>query len=255
MIRTSQAVNDNLVLPSQIDALRKVLDLTMKTHQFERIVLVARVSPNSIAVEDDSMNTSIIRQTKFLKSLLPSEIPVELVEATHVSAFNDDFVDLLEERLESLGSNALLVSSSLDRVVRSQRQFSRLLHVLAEGDHAAASFLWDHNTLMDVELALRLRDFPYRSQEISAWQDNLRLQARAPMFSTTLPLVQPIIWAGLADSDTEELFSAHTQRHIRNAEEWVQAVTATSYQGEANIAPELSKADGDRGLTPARAKE
>lgn len=200
MIRINNFIHRTKSFPDQMLALHSIINFTIEVHGFKRILIIVRVSPTSQAREDDSMNTSLTRQAKFLTNVCSTvAVPVHHLEAAHVSAYHNDFVKMLRKELKALGRQTLILSVGVDRMVRSSTQLPKLKKMVQEDHHGVVSFLWDHETDIDVLNALRFDPNQKDAQEVVAWQDALTEQKRAPSVPITLPLIQPILWLAKED--------------------------------------------------------
>ena len=250
MVRVNEAVlRSDRVLP-QLKALHDVLALTIRVHDFQNVLICVRISPKSAAAEDQSLQTSLVRQQTFLKNCLGEQtVTVEHLVGNHVSAYNDDFVDMLLERLKSSGGKTLVLSAATDRITRSTEQFERLKNAVVGRGHSIVSFLWDHRTDLTSTTALNLPHGQRFAPEVLGWDANLAIQKRSPPTSLVLPLVQPIMWILGTETEISNTMNDHIERHIRNAQEWVQSGALTSYQGEAySVSDQLAKGT-ERGFT------
>lgn len=155
-------------------------------------------------------------------------------------------MDLLLERLEAIGLKTLVLSIAVDRITRSNHQYSRLCDQALSGRHGVVSFLWDNQTDLTVSTALCL---PETELQLLQWQDNLDLQNRAQPDSLVLPVVQPIMWVHGSDHRSSAEIEGHPVRPMRNVEEWIQAGGLTSYQGDMGLIPDQLSKDTRRGFT------
>ena len=128
-----------------------------------------------------------------------TDVPIEIFQAKGVSAYNDDYVSLLKSTFGGrLRGRTLFVSTAVDRVTRSLKQFERLQAEVLRGEHAIMSFLWDHESLLRPEEALNISG-QNAAGDLTPWTEALSEQVRAPLESLTLPLLQPVIWTSLSE--------------------------------------------------------
>ena len=250
MIRVNQAAESSPDPLPQLQALQEVLSFAIRVHAFKYVLICSRISPKSDASETESLQTSIVRQQTFLQNCLGNcNVPVQYLVANHVSAFSDDFVDLLLDRLESIGSRTLVLTVAVDRTSRSTQQYDRLKDAAVTDGHGVVSLLWDRTTDLPVTSALRIPPEQSDAPEVLEWESSLRLQRRSPLADIALPLIQPIMWI----HDSEDLGSVaiadHASRHIRNSEEWVHAGNLTKYQGDVGVIPQELIKGATRGFT------
>ncbi|KJX92293.1 hypothetical protein TI39_contig5876g00004 [Zymoseptoria brevis] len=229
----------------QLLALHRALHYLIKSHGFKKVLLVARSCSSDSQPENYVLSTSIARQLQFLQNMMPEALRegdlTAIVEwkALGVSASKDDFVDQLAEQLKIHGDNVLVLTMRLDHMTRCSEQHSRLTQLLLEGGHGAGSFLWDHETHLDVAEAFKLDHRQCGDPSIIAWAQALQSQKRAPMVRLSWPMIQLILWV-LGDEE-----SATAVRHVKDSEEWVQSMALSSWQGEQDVFPELSQRDSN----------
>lgn len=207
----------------EIQTIRTRIKQMFADHYLDRILLCVRVSPNTKLSAQNDKNTSLIRQQKFLETMIPNDLNryTEVLRASKVSASTSDFSSLLSKRLQEIDEPTLVLSVSADRMSRSVEDIAIFTDMSRSKNHVFASFIWDSDTPIDV-------DDPLKSQERSRGK------------SAKLPKIIPIVW-----SPCEDNMQQHVHRQFENAEQWVQAVSHTSFQGEAREVPaELATTTG-----------
>lgn len=156
MIRLNNHVDRTGSSPRSLVALQKAPKVAIEVHEFDAVLLVARVSPTSQAKEDNSMNTSILRQSKFLSTVVAQcGVPVHSLNCTSVSAHSNGLVEILKSKLKTLNERVLVVSVGVDSLCHSSETYLDLVNMSYDGV-GFGSLLWDHDTTVDVCTALRL---------------------------------------------------------------------------------------------------
>jgi hypothetical protein len=117
------------------------------------------VSPPGYDAEDEAeyASASLDRQLEFIQAILPDTIETHIIRLYHVSAYSGpEVVDQVHEVLDIGEGRAMVVSSALDRVLRSQANAEHLQKMLKTGDHMAMSLLWDCATIITPQEAMFL---------------------------------------------------------------------------------------------------
>ena len=148
---------------SQVGALGKFLRLAIDVHRIRRVIIIIRDSPPGDETQNESRSASasISRQFDFLQAVLPDDVDVDVdvIRLPHVSAFSStEVVDQIAQAPYQKDGRSMVVSSSLDRIIRSQANCDRLREVLSNGSHFAMSFLWDSATVVRPAEAMLLPD-------------------------------------------------------------------------------------------------
>ena len=153
------ALNDTNTSQPQVKSFQTFLGLTMKVHFIKRLLVVVRVSSDGDGDEDDTQSStaSLDRQVSFLTMLLPNNAVIKIIRLQNVSAFSGrQVIDSIRDSLGTGEGKAMIVSTSLDRIVRSQENVNRLQELLAPGHHIAVSMLWDSTTIIQPKEAMLL---------------------------------------------------------------------------------------------------
>jgi hypothetical protein len=212
MIRSLEAA-DKTYVPEHAIIQTQIQDM-LETYGIKRILLCVRVSPNTTLSATDDVNQSLIRQQEFLNLMVGPELSqtTSILKAKKVSATCDDFLTMLSDQLAAMKEPTLVLSTMTDRVTRSIEHLPRIKEMTKEG-HIFASLIWDQTTPITLS-------------------DPLKVQERSRGKSLKLPKIIPLVWQPCDDE-----FEPHLQRHIHNAEQWIKAVSHTSFQGEARHVP------------------
>lgn len=128
------------------ELLEAIVRLVCDYHAVRQIYILVRISPGVFA-ERDTDQLSIERQIAFLHAMLPGNLPVSTIRATGVSAYSGVSLELLDYALKG-AEKSLVLSTSLERVIRSAKLLPRLNEILsADGkNHLVMSFIWDVGT-------------------------------------------------------------------------------------------------------------
>ncbi|KAH0341787.1 hypothetical protein KCU81_g6010, partial [Aureobasidium melanogenum] len=198
----------------ELDTMKARINNVYETSSLHRILLCVRVSPNTSLSAKNDINTSLVRQQEFLNLMVPPELHdnTELLRADKVSATDPDFLNLLSDRLSKMNEPTLILSTTIERITRSLEHLSMIKNLSDDG-HVFASLVWD-------------------SKMPIAASDPLKTQERSKGGSLKMPKIIPVVWSP-CDNETQ----AHVQRHVQNAQDWVDAVSHTSFQGEARDVP------------------
>jgi hypothetical protein len=194
--RFNDVISRQTGIPPQLLAAHNALLHLVKSHQFDKILLVARSCAVDAQTENYCLNSSITRQLTFLRNLVPQALKNRIVEwkAVGVSAHKNDFVDQLAGQLQKHGPRTAVWCVRVDHMTRSAVQCSRLVNLFAEGGHGAVSFHWDHKTHLEVAEAFQLDRHQSEDQSITAWEAALESQFRAPRAPLNWSVIQPILW-------------------------------------------------------------
>lgn len=241
----------------QMDSLRHALTQLCIDRNIGRVLLCARTSPSGDKTRTYTVDNSVARQIEFLRNVLPAHIPTEEFKDVGVSAYHGSYMDRFESRVRESDTNLLILATSLDRLVRSDEVFERLIKAIStteiEGHrHDVVSFLWDTETRPDIQDALMCPDTihdAYRN-----WSDTLQSQCKCTGGSEFLvPIVQPIIWA--SSDHISPTIEAIAKRHVEKAKSFVIALSLSSRIGrqDLDIPQQLVRDDSGRGFTPSMA--
>ncbi|KAK3646100.1 hypothetical protein LTR56_008717 [Elasticomyces elasticus] len=205
----------------QVVSLQGFLRVAVEVHAVRCVIIIVRDSPPRGEQRKEARNasTSLARQKQFLKAALKQvNVEIKFLSLPHTSAYSDaTVVETIGSELETCTGKTMLVTSALDRTVRSTENYQGLKKLLLRSDHLALSLLWDGKTI--------------ESSAVRSWASALSLQDRAAESSRNLPLVQPIIWISSTLSARSPL-TDHIARHLTNAEEFVASQALSAYQGE-----------------------
>jgi hypothetical protein len=151
-------------MPSpQIEALKHFVREAMIHHGITTIVIIICESPpaDKKGVQSRHVATTNVRQDAFLDALLPGEIQKRYISLPSTSRYtSNEATRHVKNELASITGRAMLVSSTLDRVLRRRTYYDDLRALLsADGrGHMAMSFIWDTKTgVINVPDAMRLR--------------------------------------------------------------------------------------------------
>ncbi|THY37119.1 hypothetical protein D6C99_09911 [Aureobasidium pullulans] len=181
----------------EIQTIRTRIKQMFADHYLDRILLCVRVSPNTKLSAQNDKNTSLIRQQKFLETMIPNDLNryTEVLRASKVSASTSDFSSLLSKRLQEIDEPTLVLSVSADRMSRSVEDIAIFTDMSRSKNHVFASFIWDSDT-----------PIPFG--------DPLKSQERSQGKSAKLPKIIPIVW-----SPCEDNMQQHVHRQFENAEQ------------------------------------
>ena len=200
------------------------------------IILFVRVSPNGSSEDDCQPSSSIERQAKLLDTVRPRRIPTKIVREAHVSAYNGDSITALAEVMKQMTSTTLLLSTSIDRVVRRKSQLEemeKLMGAPATHHHLAMALYWDTETRVDPVDSLMLDgDIHGGLKAITDWRIISSQQRRCKSYVLGLPVVEPLIWCL---PGKPSLLEEHIMRHATNAEAFAAAFRWTTFQGHSKI--------------------
>lgn len=157
--RVNTAVEYKMPSP-QLDALRSFLREVIAHHGITTLLYSARESSTSDSeVESRSVAATLSRQDTFLNAILPAEIDRRIISLPTTSAYmTDAMTQQIKSELETIPGKAMLVSTTLDRILRRKTHYDDLCASLVAGGHLAMSFIWDTKTgVIDVPDAVRLR--------------------------------------------------------------------------------------------------
>lgn len=145
----------------QLTALKGFMRFAMETHRIKCVVIFIRDSPprGEERREARSVSTSLARQDQFLRGLLPEDDVLEVrhVTLSHTSAYDGaDVATSLRQSLQCCSGRALVLSTGLDRIVRSKAAYSSVSRLLKLAGHMAVSLLWDPQTRCEPTTAMAL---------------------------------------------------------------------------------------------------
>lgn len=134
----------------QVDALRRFLRFGFQVHQIGYVIIIVRDSPPNDQEDEYRISpTSLLRQMQFIDTVLPDGVQRKRVTLPYTSAFDgSELIGEIRRELNSFTGKAMLVTTALDRLVRSRATFAELESLVRRGDHMAMSFLWDTRTLI-----------------------------------------------------------------------------------------------------------
>ncbi|KAK3679881.1 hypothetical protein LTR78_000257 [Recurvomyces mirabilis] len=144
---------------AQITALQDFFRLVCKFHHIGCFVVIIRQSPPRGTEREgaqDCINT-LARQEHFVNiALSRTNVEVRYLQLPRTSAYGPDVVDAIASVLEGCPRRTMLISSALDRVVRSRANYDFLQRLLLAGDHCATSLVWDSSTNLHPGDAMQL---------------------------------------------------------------------------------------------------
>ncbi|EME77949.1 uncharacterized protein MYCFIDRAFT_79193 [Pseudocercospora fijiensis CIRAD86] len=231
--------------PKQALDLANVLNLVKEAHGYRRVLLVSHISPSWADKSEVSVDPSITRQIKALRTLTSGmSNRCSSFRCQKESKHKRTFIDQLMRRIKGLHGRTLVMTVSVDRVCSDMSAYKRLKDALEYGGNGLLSFTWDHETLLDVSEALQL-GAPWNGRpEVAAWEESLKSQERAPRVSTNLPMIQPILWIGGNRQQASSPASLAGERHVQQAQNFIQAFSMTKFQGYAHTENELLRENG-----------
>jgi hypothetical protein len=156
------AAMDHSMVSSQLDALKLFVRAMGRYHGIKAFIIACRESPpGKTKSQSRQLATTIARQDKFLEALLPDNIERRYVYLPETSGYTgNETVERIKKELASITGRAMLVSTTLDRIMRRKTYFDDLCASFTadERGHMAMSFIWDTLTgVFDVHDALQLR--------------------------------------------------------------------------------------------------
>jgi hypothetical protein len=156
------AAMDFSIPSSQIDALKHFVREMAIHHGITVFIIIICESPkHKKELQSRQLAPTIARQGKFLASLLPDNVPRRYIILDSTSRYtSEELNQRVKDELATIpgSGKAMLVSTTLDRVVRRQTYFDDLCTLLAANGHMALSFIWDTLTgVFDVNDAVQLR--------------------------------------------------------------------------------------------------
>lgn len=141
----------------QVEAAKDFIKLAIQVHDIRHVVILVRDSETGEEDEYRLVSVSCARQGQFTKLLLPAGVDSKYITLPSTSASGSALgTDLICEELARYQGKALLVSSSIDRVTRSIEGWTELKEVCAAQGHMVMSLLWDTDTTLDPNAAMRL---------------------------------------------------------------------------------------------------
>ncbi|CAD0084494.1 unnamed protein product [Aureobasidium vineae] len=233
IIRTMSAAEKD---DSQYHALRYIVAEAFRLHDISVAVIVCRVSPPARGTtERDGVKPSLLRQQRFIESLVPDGIPVSYVKAKEISAYKEDFLEVLSTELASI-PKAIVLSTSVDRISRNSKSCELLRIVHETYGHMFMSFLWSDDTELPLEDALYLSGSLAHPNLVAADQV-LEQQRRSPPSNRNCPVVKPVLWIPCAPN-----LQDYVDSKVSAAESYACA-SALRFQGEpsAHIPAALTK--------------
>jgi hypothetical protein len=145
----------------QVVALQNFLRMAIAEHDVVRFIIVVRDSPlrGESRHEARTASTSIARQSQFLDAVLPNGVPRQYITLPETSGyFNSTVTDHIRDALAAHSGKALVVSTSLERIVRDQQSFDDLQLLLLRHGHMAMSCLWYSSINIEPAEAMLLQD-------------------------------------------------------------------------------------------------
>jgi len=139
--------------------LQKLVRLAINVHRIRLVIIIIRDSPprDEDAEKYGEPSVSLLRQGKFLDHILPRDIERRHITLPHTSAFSGkEVLANVTREFEDAPGRALLVSTALNRVVRSATVYEELRGAIERGGYMALSFMWDTNTLVNPPEAMVL---------------------------------------------------------------------------------------------------
>ena len=143
----------------QIATLQKFVRLAIDTHQIRCFVVFVRDSPRQGEQRSEarSASASIARQGEFLNAVIPIEVARHHITLPDTSAYSGtEVVNAIRNALDRTSGRTMLISSALDRVVRTRDSYDELCTLFESGDHMAMSLLWDPATIVEPTAAMLL---------------------------------------------------------------------------------------------------
>ncbi|KAG0310689.1 hypothetical protein BGZ99_000211 [Dissophora globulifera] len=209
--------------------------------QFECILVWTRTSPSFRSTDRGAVSGSLSRQGTFIKAMLRDVPEDKIVTRTlqSVSAYGSDAVEALEHAIQAQTGRVLVVSTSVERVVRHSEHMPKM-QALVEKGHQFCSLLWDP-TLFDSQHA------------IQQGQDWLQRHPQPAVDELAPPVVVPDFWFDHA----AQRWSPNVLAHIKAAQGFCEGFRLTMFQGDISlpIPIELGQVEsGARGFNPERAR-
>lgn len=229
--RFCQAMEDSPRVPEQVVAIRSVIKSVLKSRGTRTVVIIVRDSPVG---KDDGIDASLVRQRTFLGHMLPEDhgLAIRFFGVSQVSAYKDDFVDLLRAELEVAGPRALVLSASIDRATRNVAHYEVFREMARTGSHAFMSVVWDHKSVIAPCDALALSE---SEQDVLDWQVALKVQLRAPLLALNLPIIQPVVWCASEIANDSHPVWEHAMRHIKDAQAFAGASEVNLSMGNRSL--------------------
>lgn len=166
-----------------------------------------------------------------------------------MSAFTGESSKALAHRLSGLGKKTLVLSTSVERVIRQEAQLSFIDELLNQGGHMAIAFIWDRQTVIEPDEALALPLSRLQDPRVIEWRQVCARQQREQS-DCAWPLVQPVIWGPL-QPDSGVL--PHINRAVQNAEAFVKGSVYGNFRGPRTDVPDiLLNTDGSYGFEASR---
>lgn len=157
--RVNSAVENKTPSP-QIDALKHFVREAMAHHGITTLLFAVRESPPGRSkLESRAHAVTLSRQDRFLNALLPVDVERRYVSLPSTTAYSDDvMIQQIKSELATISGKAMLVSASLDRIMRRRAHYDDLCASFMADGHMAMSFIWDTKMgVVDVAEAMRLR--------------------------------------------------------------------------------------------------
>ncbi|KAF9556191.1 hypothetical protein EC968_008381, partial [Mortierella alpina] len=212
---------------------------------YQHVIAFARISPDfssasSSSSGDSTSSPSTRRQRELLRQVLGMvhKDKVAYHELTGRSAFRDEAMQDLSNIISNLQGKVLVVSTTVDRVVRHEKHLSTLNSILILKGGQVASILWDPLNF----------DIKTSSQPAREWHS---CYPPVPANALLQPVVVPDVWF----DHSRGKWSSNVVSHVKAAQEFCEGFRLTMYQGDSKLTiPEELTATGiARGFNPNRA--
>lgn len=134
---------------TQMEPLRKFVRELLRMKGIRCVIIIIRDSPprDSDYRRGRTASGSVALQEAFLRAILPDDIHIMSIRLPATSGYTEpEVVDRVREALATAPGRAMLVSTTLDRMLRRRKFYDELRAILADGGHMAMSFLWDTDT-------------------------------------------------------------------------------------------------------------
>lgn len=143
------------------------------------------------------------------------------------------------------------MSTSIDRAIRHPDRLVEMQEVWEKNKGLATSVLWGPETEIPASEGLHIDD---ATNGLGTYTVPLDEQLRAPQLSMSLPIIQPIVWAGVTPTDERLNAQAVIDKHVIHAHGFVVRHSTSTFQGETDLElpRELTRNDGRRGFDSKR---
>lgn len=249
-IRTSKDYRD-LRGKDDIFALQQLLRYFCHSQNVKHVVLYARTSPARVEISNEEPQSSIERQVALLTLATAAvSVPTSIIREHSVSAYCGESLRSLQGHVGRLGSRSLILSTSIERLIRQPFQLSEIDIMMAAHGHMVMSLIWDEQTVVDPVTALGFDlSSGHLAPAVERWRQVTNTQRRETG-GPSLPLVQPLLWS---PPRPEPTILAHVLRHLTNSAAFVGGQSSTRFRGGSVSVPEqLNTSDGQRGFSSDR---